>query len=105
MPSPYRSNQLLSAISLSPGTTLVQGFNQLGPEITSDTDTVRALMHRFGVSEANPPKDATVIEYMVVLAHLAADGSVLGDVGSFVRAISSFVSISRHVTRVLLTCV
>jgi CCR4-NOT transcription complex subunit 1 len=50
-------------------------------------------MHRFGISETNPPKDATVVEYMVVLAHLAADGSVLGDVGSFVRAIGSFVSI------------
>ena len=49
-------------------------------------------MHRFGISDANSPKDATIIEYMVVLAHLAADGSVLGDVGSFVRAISSFVS-------------
>jgi CCR4-NOT transcription complex subunit 1 len=72
--------------------TLVQAFNQLGPEITSDTDTVRVLMHRFGISDANPPKDATIIEYMVVLARLAADGSILGDVGSFVRAISSFVS-------------
>ena len=50
-------------------------------------------MHRFGISETNPPKDAAVIEYMVVLARLAADGSVLGDVGSFVRAIGSFVSI------------
>jgi len=53
-------------------------------------------MHRFGISEANPPKESTVIEYMVVLARLAADGSGLGDVGSFVRAISSFVSISFH---------
>jgi hypothetical protein len=51
-------------------------------------------MHRFGISDTNPPNDATVIEYMVVLARLAADGSVLGDVGSFVRAISSFVSLS-----------
>lgn len=50
-------------------------------------------MHRFGISETNPPKDANVVEYIVVLAHLAADGSVLGDVGSFVRAIGSFVSI------------
>jgi len=50
-------------------------------------------MHRFGISETNPLKDATVIEYMVVLARLAADGSVLGDVGSFVRAIGSYVSV------------
>ena len=50
-------------------------------------------MHRFGISDTNPPKDATIIEYMVVLARLAADGSVLGDVGSFVRGISSFVSV------------
>ena len=51
-------------------------------------------MHRFNISEANPPKNSTIIEYMVVLARLAADGSVLGDVGSFVRAISNVVSIS-----------
>ncbi|KAI0306727.1 Not1-domain-containing protein [Multifurca ochricompacta] len=82
--------QIIPRLSLPVGTTLVQAFNQLGPEITSDTDTVRALMHRFGTSDVNPPKDTTVIEYMVVLARLAADGSVLGDVGSFVRAISSF---------------
>jgi CCR4-NOT transcription complex subunit 1 len=50
-------------------------------------------MHRFGITETNPPKDAAVIEYMVVLARLAADGSLLGDVGSFVRAIGSLVSI------------
>ena len=50
-------------------------------------------MHRFGISETNPPKDGIVVESMVVLARLAADGSVLGDVGSFVRAIGSFVSI------------
>jgi CCR4-NOT transcription complex subunit 1 len=49
-------------------------------------------MHRFGISEANPPKDAAIVEYMVVLARLAADGSILSDVGSFVRALSSFVS-------------
>jgi hypothetical protein len=49
-------------------------------------------MHRFGISEANPPKDATIIEYIVVLARLAADGSILSDVGSFVRALNSFVS-------------
>jgi hypothetical protein len=50
-------------------------------------------MHRFGISETNPLKDAAVIECIVVLARLAADGSLLGDVGSFVRAIGSFVSI------------
>ena len=92
------------ATSLPAGTTLVQAFNQLGPEITSDTDTVRVLMHRFGISEANPPKDATIVEYMVILARLAADGSLLGDVGSFVRALNSFVSgfLSKELT--VLTC-
>lgn len=62
-------------------------------------------MHRFGISESNPPKDATIVEYMVVLARLAADGSVLGDVGSFARALSSFVSgfLSKALT--VLTCI
>ncbi|KAI0273855.1 Not1-domain-containing protein [Gloeopeniophorella convolvens] len=85
--------QIIPRLSLPTGTTLIQAFNQFGPEITSDTDTVRALMLRFGVSESNPPRDATVVEYMIVLARLAADGSVLGDVGSFVRALSSFSNI------------
>ena len=90
------ANHMPFSISLPTGTTLVQAFNQLGPDITSDAEAVRALMHRFGISEANPPTDSIIIEYMVVLARLAADGSVLGDVGSFVRAISSFVSTLFH---------
>lgn len=78
--------------SLPPGTTLVQAFNQFGPEITNDVDTVRALLLRFGVSDSNPPRDAQVIEYMSTLARQAAEGSTLGDVNAFVRALSSYVS-------------
>lgn len=78
--------------SLSPGASLVQTLIQLGPEITSDADTVRALLLRFGISDANPPRDAQVVEIISSLARLAAEGTTLCDVGALVRALGSFVS-------------
>lgn len=78
--------------SLPPGASLVQTLIQLGPEITSDADTVRALLIRFGISDANPPRDAQVVEIISSLARLAAEGTTLCDVGALVRALSSFVS-------------
>ena len=78
--------------SLPPGASLVQTLIQLGPEITSDADTVRALLLRFGVSDANPPRDAQVVEIISSLARLAAEGTTLCDVGALVRALGSFVS-------------
>jgi CCR4-NOT transcription complex subunit 1 len=58
--------------SLPPGASLVQTLIQLGPEITSDADTVRALL-RFGISDANPPRDVHVVEIISSLARLAAE--------------------------------
>ncbi|THH15893.1 hypothetical protein EW146_g4659 [Bondarzewia mesenterica] len=83
-------HQIFPRLSLPPGTTLIQAFNQLGPEITNDTDTVRALMLRFGISESNPPRDAQIVEYVSTLARQAAEGATLGDVNAFVRALSGF---------------
>jgi CCR4-NOT transcription complex subunit 1 len=79
--------------SLSPGTSLVQTLIQLGPEITSDVDTVCALLQRFGISDGNPPRDNQLVEIMSNLARLAAEGTILCDVGALVRALSSFVSV------------
>lgn len=70
----------------------MQAFNQLGPDITNDVDTVRALLHRFGTTENNPPTDAQIVEYISTLARQAAEGNTLGDVNAFVRALSSSVS-------------
>lgn len=78
--------------SLPPNTSLVQTLIQLGQDITSDPDTVRALLLRFGISESNPPRDAQVVEIMSTLARLAAEGTAVCDVGALVRAMSSFVS-------------
>ncbi|KAI0320504.1 Not1-domain-containing protein [Amylostereum chailletii] len=83
-------HKIFPRLSLPPGTTLVQTFNQLGPDITNDVDTLRGLLFRFGISDATPPRDAQVVEYMSSLARLAAEGAMLGDVGVFVRALSSF---------------
>lgn len=79
--------------SLPPNTSLVQTLIQLGQDITSDPDTVRALLLRFGISESNPPRDVQVVEIMSTLARLAAEGTAMCDVGALVRALSSFVSI------------
>lgn len=87
--------------SLPPGASLVQTLIQLGPEITSDADTVRALLLRFGISDANPPRDAQVVEIISSLARLAAEGTTLCDVGALVRALGSFVSCKGSVAPVV----
>ncbi|KAI5983751.1 Not1-domain-containing protein [Pisolithus albus] len=82
--------RLFPNLSLPPGTSLVQTLIQLGPEISSDADTVRALLVRFGISDTNPPRDNQVVEIISSLARLAAEGTTLCDVGALVRALSSF---------------
>jgi hypothetical protein len=82
----------LSISSLPPGTSLVQILIQLGPDITSDPDTVRAILMRFGISDANPPRDAHVVEIMSNLARLAAEGTTVCDIPALVMALCSFVS-------------
>lgn len=82
--------RIFPTLSLPPGTSLVQTLIQLGPDITSDPDTVCALLQRFGISDANPPRDAQLVEIMSNLARLAAEGTTLCDVGALVRALSSF---------------
>lgn len=77
---------------MPPGATLVQTLAQLGPEITSDVDTVRALLLRFGISDMTPPADAFVVEMVTSLARYAAEGSQSCDVGALIRALASLVS-------------
>ncbi|KAJ8454554.1 hypothetical protein ONZ51_g12961 [Trametes cubensis] len=81
--------RILPNLSLPPGTSLVQASVQLGPDITSDPDVLRALFVRFGLTENNPPTDAQLVEIVTALARLASEGSMLPDVGSIVRAMSS----------------
>lgn len=64
---------------------------QLGPDITSDPDIIRSLLARYGITDANPPRDVQVVETMTILSRQAAEGKVMCDVGSLVRALSSFV--------------
>ncbi|QRV90034.1 CCR4-Not complex component, Not1 [Ceratobasidium sp. AG-Ba] len=77
-------------LSLPPGTSLVQTLVQLGPEITADQETVRALLTRFGITDQAPPRDSQVVEIVAALARFAAEGKQLCDVGALVRALSSF---------------
>jgi CCR4-NOT transcription complex subunit 1 len=86
--------RIFPTLSLPPNTSLVQTLIQLGQDITSDPDTVRALLLRFGISESNPPRDVQVVEIMSTLARLAAEGTTMCDVGALVRALSSLVSFS-----------
>jgi len=69
----------------------VQLLIQLGPDITSDPDTVRSLLTRFGISDTNPPRDGQVIEIVSALARLAAEGTVMCDIPALIKALCSFV--------------
>jgi CCR4-NOT transcription complex subunit 1 len=69
----------------------VQLLIQLGPDITSDPDTVRSLLARFGISDTNPPRDRQVIEMISALARLAAEGNVVCDIPALIKALCSFV--------------
>jgi hypothetical protein len=90
--------------SLPPGTSLVQILIQLGPDITSDPDTVRALLKRFGISDQNPPRDEQIIETMTTLARLASEGTVMCDVSSLVRALNSYVSTGNSLANGIAHC-
>ncbi|KAG6854974.1 hypothetical protein C0991_009797 [Blastosporella zonata] len=83
-------HRILPNLSLLPNTSLVDLLLQLGPDITSDIDVVRALLGRYGITDANPPRDVQVVETMTVLSRQAAEGKTLCDVGALVRAFSSF---------------
>jgi CCR4-NOT transcription complex subunit 1 len=63
----------------------------LGPENTSDVDSMRALLFRFGITDTNPPTDAQLSEVITALARLAVEGVLIFDVGALVRAFGSFV--------------
>ena len=65
---------------------------QLGGEVTSDQEVVRAVLARFGMNETNPIQVEKVSEIVTSLAKLASDGNQLFDVGTLVRVISSLVS-------------
>ncbi|KZT74256.1 Not1-domain-containing protein [Daedalea quercina L-15889] len=82
--------RIFPELSLSAGTTLIQALVQLGPEITAEPAVVRALLVRFNVTSTNPPQNAQVVEWIQTLARLASEGTVLPDVGSFVKALDSF---------------
>ncbi|TDL27216.1 Not1-domain-containing protein [Rickenella mellea] len=85
-----RVHQILTMMSLSSGTSLVQTLIELGPDITSDSDIVRALLNRFGITDQKPPRDAQIVEIFSNLGRLAAEGATLCDVGALVRALNSF---------------
>ncbi|KAK7023882.1 Not1-domain-containing protein [Favolaschia claudopus] len=82
--------RIFPTMSLPAGTSLVQVLIQLGPEITSEPEVVRALLMRYNISDANPPRDSFVVEIMSALGRLAAEGTTMCDVGALVRALSSF---------------
>ncbi|KAJ6618288.1 Not1-domain-containing protein [Mycena sp. CBHHK59/15] len=83
-------HRIFSGLSLPPGTSFVQVLIQLGPDITSDPDAIRALLMRFNISDANPPRDSLVVDIISTLGRLAAEGTTMCDVGALVRALSSF---------------
>ncbi|KAG6832730.1 hypothetical protein H0H92_012302 [Tricholoma furcatifolium] len=83
-------HRILPNLSIPPNTSLVDLLLQLGPDITSDGDVVRSLLARYGITDANPPRDVQVVETMASLSRQAAEGKTMCDVGALVRAFSSF---------------
>ncbi|KAH8102882.1 Not1-domain-containing protein [Cristinia sonorae] len=81
--------RILPNINLASDATPVQLLVQLGGEVTADQDVVRAVLARFGLTDANPPQVTKVSEMILLLAKLASDGNQLLDVGTLVRVISS----------------
>jgi CCR4-NOT transcription complex subunit 1 len=84
---------LVSHFSLPPGTSLVQALVQLGADITSDPDLIRALLELFGFTEQNPPRESQVVDIVSALGRLAVEGTPLCDVGALIRTLASLVSI------------
>ncbi|KAF8964122.1 Not1-domain-containing protein [Flammula alnicola] len=83
-------HRILAKLSLPPNTSLVEVLIQLGPDVTSDSELVRGLLERFGITETNPPRDAQVIEIISTLSRLAAEGTIICDVGALVCALVSY---------------
>ncbi|KAF9557678.1 Not1-domain-containing protein [Agrocybe pediades] len=83
-------HQVFTKLSLTPNTSLVEVLIQLGPEITNDSEVIRSLLERFGITDANPPRDDQVTEIITTLSQLAAEGTVVCDVGALVRALASY---------------
>ena len=48
-------------------------------------------MNRFGITEANPPRDDDTLEIVSTLARAAVEGRTLCDVNSLMTALLSFV--------------
>lgn len=82
--------QLLPRLSLPPNARMDEVLTQLGPELTADTEVVRALFLRFNISDSNPPTDMQVLEVMNRLARNAVDGSPMPDIRAIVRAFKTF---------------
>lgn len=82
--------QILPSLSLPPGTSLVQALNQLGPDLTCDPDVIRAMLLRFGVSDAAPPQTKQVVEILATMARSALEGKQLCDVAALTRALGTF---------------
>ena len=71
----------------------MQALNQFGPDITNDVEVVRGLLVRFGMTEQNPPTNEQIVEIFSTLSRLTVEGAQLCDVGTLVRALSSYVSL------------
>ncbi|KAJ7145647.1 hypothetical protein C8R44DRAFT_716 [Mycena epipterygia] len=67
-------HRVVVCLSLPPGLSLVRVLFQLGPEITSDREVVRALLGRFNISAVQPPGENLITEIMSTLTHLATGG-------------------------------
>jgi len=66
----------------------------LGPDITSDPDSVHALMSRFGITAESPPTVVQAMEMISSLSRAAVEGRTLCDVNALMTVLTSFVRTS-----------
>ncbi|KAG8832629.1 hypothetical protein FRC17_000982 [Serendipita sp. 399] len=82
--------QILPRISLRQETTLAQALNQLGSELTTNVDVLRALFLRYDISESNPPRDLQLLQVFDFMDHFETTYGQPVDAKALVGAFNSF---------------
>ncbi|KIJ29884.1 hypothetical protein M422DRAFT_214789 [Sphaerobolus stellatus SS14] len=82
--------QVFANLSVPSGSNVVEILCDLGTDITSDPSYVRAVLQRFGFTEAVPPTDVQVTEMMSTLSKRTFESTQLCDARTLLRVLNSF---------------
>ena len=87
--------------SLPPQFPVIQILCQLGPDITSDAELVKAVLHRFGMTERLPPTEEQVIGMFSTLSRLTAEGAQVCDANTLVKVLNNFKGLQLNWSKVI----